>query len=181
MAELDIKNSAHCDREGCHMLDFLPFKCFGCNGRFCMDHFQYEEHECPTPLSKKPEKVVPEGSGLSVECPLCMQAVYCEKEESPDTVIGSHIAAGCPVIPAERRPEVVEAEREAQQAKKKKSLLPKKCCRARCKVRELVPMICSRCQKNFCVSHYHTNKHNCGATSQRRAKKSESDAVKCSA
>lgn len=37
---------AHCGYEYCHQLDFLPFKCQSCNGKFCLDHRTEDGHNC---------------------------------------------------------------------------------------------------------------------------------------
>ncbi|KAK5075909.1 hypothetical protein LTR70_009888 [Exophiala xenobiotica] len=38
---------AHCGYEYCHQLDFLPFKCQSCGGKFCLDHRTEDGHRCP--------------------------------------------------------------------------------------------------------------------------------------
>lgn len=38
---------AHCGYEYCHQLDFLPFKCQSCGGKFCLDHRTEDGHGCP--------------------------------------------------------------------------------------------------------------------------------------
>lgn len=37
---------AHCGYEYCHQLDFLPFKCQSCGGKFCLDHRTEDGHHC---------------------------------------------------------------------------------------------------------------------------------------
>lgn len=37
---------AHCAYTYCHQLDFLPFRCQSCNGKFCLDHRTEDGHDC---------------------------------------------------------------------------------------------------------------------------------------
>ena len=37
---------AHCAYAYCHQLDFLPFRCQSCNGKFCLDHRTEDGHNC---------------------------------------------------------------------------------------------------------------------------------------
>lgn len=38
---------AHCQMTFCRQLDFLPFKCESCKGKFCLDHRTKSAHQCP--------------------------------------------------------------------------------------------------------------------------------------
>ncbi|WPG98986.1 Hypothetical protein R9X50_00178800 [Acrodontium crateriforme] len=38
---------SHCAMTFCHQLDFLPFKCESCKGKFCLDHRTESAHQCP--------------------------------------------------------------------------------------------------------------------------------------
>jgi AN1-type zinc finger protein 1 len=37
---------AHCEMEYCRQLDFLPFRCESCHGKFCLDHRTESSHKC---------------------------------------------------------------------------------------------------------------------------------------
>ncbi|GAB7354310.1 hypothetical protein MBLNU459_g4829t1 [Dothideomycetes sp. NU459] len=37
---------AHCQMPFCHQLDFLPFKCESCKGKYCLDHRSETAHSC---------------------------------------------------------------------------------------------------------------------------------------
>src|ERR1700753_1066181 len=37
---------AHCQMEYCRQLDFLPFRCESCHGKFCLDHRTETAHKC---------------------------------------------------------------------------------------------------------------------------------------
>ncbi|KAH0340605.1 AN1 zinc finger protein, partial [Aureobasidium melanogenum] len=48
MATADVEAiGAHCQMTFCHQLDFLPFKCESCKGKFCLDHRSETAHSCP--------------------------------------------------------------------------------------------------------------------------------------
>nr|POE87875.1 an1-type zinc finger protein 1 [Quercus suber] len=38
---------AHCQAAFCHQLDFLPFRCESCQGKYCLDHRTETAHACP--------------------------------------------------------------------------------------------------------------------------------------
>merc|ERR1712224_646526 len=48
-----------CDHPECRQLDFLPFKCRGCNLTFCLSHFKKADHACPSIPSVKSLAVAP--------------------------------------------------------------------------------------------------------------------------
>ncbi|KAI4756893.1 hypothetical protein E4T52_09048 [Aureobasidium sp. EXF-3400] len=48
MATADVEAiGAHCQMSFCHQLDFLPFKCESCKGKYCLDHRSETAHSCP--------------------------------------------------------------------------------------------------------------------------------------
>ncbi|KAK4548210.1 hypothetical protein LTR36_010079 [Oleoguttula mirabilis] len=48
MATADVEAiGAHCQMTFCHQLDFLPFRCDSCKGKFCLDHRTETAHQCP--------------------------------------------------------------------------------------------------------------------------------------
>ena len=38
---------SHCQMPFCHQLDFLPFRCESCQGKYCLDHRSETAHSCP--------------------------------------------------------------------------------------------------------------------------------------
>ena len=38
---------SHCAMAFCHQLDFLPFRCESCHGKYCLDHRTETAHQCP--------------------------------------------------------------------------------------------------------------------------------------
>ncbi|KAH9824450.1 AN1-like zinc finger protein [Teratosphaeria destructans] len=48
MSTADVEAiGSHCQMPFCHQLDFLPFKCESCKGKFCLDHRTESAHSCP--------------------------------------------------------------------------------------------------------------------------------------
>ncbi|KAI6240053.1 AN1-type zinc finger protein 2B-like Protein [Aphelenchoides fujianensis] len=126
---------SHCAHPECNQLDFLPVKCNGCRKNYCNRHFTYESHDC--------------SSGLRVDvqvpvCPLCNQPVPTGKNEIADVVVGAHIDNECQSDPARKKRAYVNS-----------------CSLLRCKGRELVPIVCGSCRRNFCIKHRHTDDHEC--------------------
>lgn len=130
---------ANCGDKSCNMLDFLPMKCDACSQVFCRDHIHYATHNCPE--SYKKDNQVP-------ICPLCNAAIPLKKGESPDVVVGSHIDNDCQSDPARQR----------------RKIYTNKCAVKGCKQKELIPVTCDRCQKNFCLKHRHEQDHKCYGT-----------------
>lgn len=47
MSVADVDSiGAHCQMSFCHQLDFLPFRCESCRGKFCLDHRSETAHQC---------------------------------------------------------------------------------------------------------------------------------------
>ncbi len=113
----------HCEVTNCKQLDFLPFKCDGCQKVFCAEHRKYESHKCGTPKVK--DKVVP-------TCPLCSKPVSVKDGEDINKVIDSHITAGC------------KDERQER-------IFTNQCTMKGCKKAELVPITCKQCKNKFCL------------------------------
>ncbi|KAK1630541.1 hypothetical protein QYE76_004856 [Lolium multiflorum] len=58
---------AHCDREDCNQLDFLPFDCDGCGKVFCAEHRTYLGHGCARATDQGRTVVVCEACGDAIE------------------------------------------------------------------------------------------------------------------
>jgi len=127
----------HCKLEGCNRLDFLPVKCQGCSEIFCLDHYNYEKHKCPT--APKNNRQVP-------TCPMCDKPVPFDKDKPLDQIVSEHIDRDC------------DSKAAARKRKKKKEGT---CCAPKCKVRELIELKCDSCSKRVCLKHRHPNDHNC--------------------
>lgn len=127
----------HCALTDCKRLDFLPVKCNGCDLIFCLDHYQYEHHACPKPDII--DRQVP-------ACPLCSKPVPLTKECPLDQLVNEHIERNC------------DSEMAAAKRRKKKQGV---CCAKKCKKKELIPLKCSSCNRNVCLTHRHTADHDC--------------------
>ncbi|XP_060078826.1 AN1-type zinc finger protein 2A-like isoform X2 [Ylistrum balloti] len=126
----------HCSNKSCKQLDFLPMKCDACAEIFCGDHIMYNCHQCTE--SYKKDNQVP-------VCPLCNQPIPIKKNEVPDMVVGQHIDNDC----------------QSDPARKRRKIYTNRCSRKGCKQKELIPVTCDKCQKNFCLKHRNEMDHDC--------------------
>ncbi|ESP00020.1 hypothetical protein LOTGIDRAFT_113088 [Lottia gigantea] len=126
----------HCSQASCKQLDFLPMKCDCCFKIYCGDHVMYNSHSCSE--SYKKDNQVP-------VCPLCNSPIPVKQGESADVVVGRHIDTDC----------------QSDPAKERRKVYTNKCSAKGCKHKELVPVICEKCRKNFCLKHRHELDHNC--------------------
>lgn len=70
----------HCAHDGCHQLDFLPFRCSRCSKIYCLEH-----RVCPC---NQQEATV-------LVCPLCAQAVVCPAGSDVELVFDRHTRTDC--------------------------------------------------------------------------------------
>lgn len=131
----------HCNLAACNRLDFLPMKCSGCKKLFCNDHLSYSLHNCPTAHTRDVQVPV---------CPLCDKPIPVNRNELPDIKMSQHIDSDC----------------QSDPAKEKRKAYTNACSVRKCKKKELVPVNCNTCRKNFCLKHRHPTDHECaGPTS----------------
>ncbi|XP_033744313.1 AN1-type zinc finger protein 2A-like [Pecten maximus] len=126
----------HCSNKSCKQLDFLPMKCDACSQIFCGEHIMYNCHQCAE--SYKKDNQVP-------VCPLCNKPVPIKKDEVPDAVVGQHIDNDC----------------QSDPARKRRKIYTNRCSHKGCKQKELIPVTCDKCQKNFCLKHRNEMDHDC--------------------
>lgn len=115
--------------------DFLPIKCDSCSNVFCKDHFKYDKHDCPGGLKDNQVPV----------CPLCCAIIPVAKGVLADIVVGQHIDNDC----------------SDERSGSGKRRLRNKCSVKGCRQRELIPLLCSECKRNFCLRHRHSADHDC--------------------
>ncbi|ODM92148.1 AN1-type zinc finger protein 2B [Orchesella cincta] len=139
----------HCSEDHCRRLDFLPVKCDGCSKIFCGDHYSYVGHNCPAAYKKNVQ--VP-------ACPLCNALIpgkadevslYCHFRihgDLPDIRVSRHIDADCKSDTAVTR---------------RTKVYNNRCSLKGCKQKELVPVLCDRCNLNYCLKHRHPQDHSC--------------------
>mmetsp|Transcript_86 Transcript_86/g.196 ORF Transcript_86/g.196 Transcript_86/m.196 type:complete len:287 (-) Transcript_86:214-1074(-) len=132
----------HCSQKGCNALDFLPFVCDGCGAVFCGDHRDYAAHGCRSPGLRSRE--VP-------RCPLCQTEVALKPGQTLDQAVNDHIVAGCKKQPG------------------KGKTYGNQCSKKGCKKRELIPVNCKRCGRNFCLAHRFEADHKCAGTVDKAA------------
>ncbi|KAL8616827.1 hypothetical protein ACOMHN_017864 [Nucella lapillus] len=126
----------NCSNPSCKQLDFLPMKCDACGKTFCKDHIQYDTHSCPESYRKDNQVPV---------CPLCNTPCPVKKGDTPDVVVGRHIDNDC----------------QSDSAKQRRKIYTNKCSLKSCKQKELIPVTCDKCHKNFCLRHRNELDHDC--------------------
>jgi hypothetical protein len=77
-----------------------------------------------------------------VRCAVCSAPVPTPRGTLPDLAVGAHIDRDCKSKPREK-------------------VFTNRCNRAKCKKRELVPVICDACRLNYCLAHRHPQDHEC--------------------
>ncbi|XP_022110932.1 AN1-type zinc finger protein 2B-like [Acanthaster planci] len=95
-------------------------------------------HSEAGPVNSLPDVQVP-------VCPLCNKPIPVKRGEPPDIQVSQHIDSDC----------------QSDPAKEKRRVFSNKCSLKGCKQKELVPVLCSSCQRNFCLRHRHTADHDC--------------------
>ncbi|XP_017477435.1 PREDICTED: AN1-type zinc finger protein 2A [Rhagoletis zephyria] len=126
----------HCNESTCNRLDFLPFKCDSCNQVYCSSHFNYDNHSCIGPRRKDMQVPI---------CPLCGEPVPTAPGVEPDLTVGRHIDQQC--------------------KSDTKKIYTNRCSYKNCKKKELIPVNCTECRRNFCLRHRHTTDHECRGAS----------------
>lgn len=116
-------------------IDFLPVRCDACAATFCLDHYSYLRHNCTSGLRKDVQVPV---------CPLCMEPVPTAKDVPPDVTVGRHIDQFC--------------------RSDTRKIYTNQCTMRGCKKKELIPVVCSQCKRNFCLAHRHFADHKCDPT-----------------
>ncbi|XP_053682610.1 AN1-type zinc finger protein 2A [Sabethes cyaneus] len=125
----------HCSEKYCNKLDFLPMKCDACGSIYCSDHFSYRAHSCPSAYKKDVQVPI---------CPLCSEPVPTPRDVSPDITVGAHIDQFC--------------------KSDKKKIYTNRCSYKNCKKKELIPVSCTVCKRNYCLKHRHTTDHECSGS-----------------
>ncbi|KAI3660961.1 hypothetical protein MP638_004737 [Amoeboaphelidium occidentale] len=127
----------HCSQDLCNQLDFLPYKCSGCQKTFCQDHWKFQDHKCPKEDDFLRNRIVP-------SCPICQVAIPVAKGEDLNAKVDEHISKNC------------------QKPSKTVDPAYNHLCKAQgCRKKEVIPFQCNQCHLNFCVKHRHARDHNC--------------------
>uniref|UniRef100_A0A0R3S1J1 AN1-type domain-containing protein n=1 Tax=Elaeophora elaphi TaxID=1147741 RepID=A0A0R3S1J1_9BILA len=119
------------------ILNFLPIRCDACKKDFCGSHYSYDAHCCQSSYKKDMQVPV---------CPLCNKPVPVAREENPDRRVSDHIDSNCESNPA---------------IALKGKIYTYHCSQRHCKKRELVPIKCNQCKRNFCLKHRFPADHHC--------------------
>ncbi|OZJ05867.1 hypothetical protein BZG36_00933 [Bifiguratus adelaidae] len=138
--ELDI--GAHCERQDCKALDFLPFKCPYCHLSFCLDHRLPSDHYCA--FSEQAKRSV-------VRCDQCGNILLHNHKDglSNDQLLKYHQQSGC------------KAHVWAPSSHKRVDVKP--CQQPQCgHVDKVVgSILCKGCRRNFCLKHRQPFAHSC--------------------
>lgn len=126
----------NCSIASCKQLDFLPVKCDVCHKVFCKNHYSYAQHNCPEAYRRDNQVPI---------CPLCNTPIPLKQGELPDAVVGSHIDNDC----------------QSDRAQTRRKIFSNRCSLKGCKQKELIPVTCQKCRKNFCLKHRHEMDHHC--------------------
>ncbi|KYQ96853.1 AN1-type zinc finger-containing protein [Tieghemostelium lacteum] len=128
------KIGAHCAMKDCHVLDFLPFQCDKCFVKYCLEHSNYDAHNCK--FNNRDVKVHP--------CPVCNALIPIPNGASVDECFARHLTLECT-------------------DKQLPSKVPKSftCSAKACKSTEFVKVLCEKCNQNFCLKHRFPTSHQC--------------------
>jgi len=126
----------HCRSQVVDNWIFLPVNCDSCKKTFCMDHYSYVKHNCPTSFAKNVQVPI---------CPLCNALIPGKVDELPDIRVSRHIDADC----------------KSDRAVSRRKVYSNKCSVKGCKQKGLVPVVCDSCTQNFCLRHRHPLDHTC--------------------
>ncbi|XP_022663354.1 AN1-type zinc finger protein 2A-like [Varroa destructor] len=123
----------HCSESSCNILDFLPIKCDACKKVFCLDHFAYTSHNCSQGHLGDVQVPV---------CPLCSCPVSGFRPgDPPDIAVSQHIDNMC--------------------RNSTTKVYTNRCSAHQCKKKEMIPIRCDQCRRNFCLKHRHPSDHEC--------------------
>ncbi|CAD8131504.1 unnamed protein product [Paramecium pentaurelia] len=70
-----------CALEYCKRRDFLPFQCTLCNKKFCLEHKDLKDHECPFQFAEK----------KAVQCSKCNKVIQYLSTKSEEEVLKQHV------------------------------------------------------------------------------------------
>ena len=133
---------AQCSKPDCKQLDFLPFPCDECGRVFCKDHYLSKDHVCDHSL------VVEKTDNIATNCPICDKLVVAHEGKDINQLMSAHIESGC------------------QANVHESSIQSFKCSMSSCNTRELIKVLCSDCNNNFCIAHRSPAAHKCPKAEQ---------------
>jgi hypothetical protein len=126
----------------CKRHDYLPVTCSLCSGTYCKEHGTLEGHSCPLASSLEQKAIV---------CPLCKLTLRLSGNEDANQVWNAHFGSSkC----ASHQEVLAKGGGKKQRAR---------CAAAGCR-EQLGPTnthSCSRCSKKVCLTHRHSDSHEC--------------------
>ncbi|EJD50630.1 hypothetical protein AURDEDRAFT_112220 [Auricularia subglabra TFB-10046 SS5] len=135
-----------CEHPSCMLVDFLPFKCTHCSHKYCLEHFQPNDHNCTQYDPSAGDRIAP-------NCPFCNVPIAYAKGTDPNVRMERHFDTECAVL-------VDEEKRKRAQNK-----MP--VCRARgCSKKLVAPIQCQECRQKYCAEHRYASDHACSGPSR---------------
>ena len=134
----------HCSLSTCHALDFLPFKCLGCGGTFCLEH--RANHNCPSSSGAAGSQVI--------VCPICAKGVrLAPGQDANEAFDQHHRSSGC------------------DPSNYKKVNQKQRCPVGRCQEKLTLTNTyrCKKCNLRVCLKHRDPADHNCTSTTSAAA------------
>ena len=124
----------HCEFEGCHALDFLPFKCLACSKMLCLTHRSGTMHNCGG------VKV----DATSLTCPVCLKSVVFNKGENVDAAWERHYVTTCTQKLPSPQPITTCSFHSCSASLKDSNRIN-----------------CNRCSRLYCLAHRLPEEHQC--------------------
>jgi hypothetical protein len=127
----------HCHLEYCKMKDFLPFTCNLCKKTCCLEHKNYDKHDC-IEYKKTIKK--------AFQCPTCLQTKIFDGTRTEKEMLTLHKKMSC------------DPKNAAKIKKIRKRCAVKKCWK---KLTPVNKFQCNPCEKLICTKHRDPEKHGC--------------------
>lgn len=97
MSNTDLLHAGtSCSHPACHTIDFLPFKCAHCTHKFCQEHWQPAQHECPQYDAAQYDRIVP-------QCPFCSKPVNINPGQDINAAMERHIDNDCHIFVGKKK------------------------------------------------------------------------------
>lgn len=129
----------HCSLSSCNVRDFLPFKCLGCGGCYCLEH--RANHSCPSAAQDT-------GAGQVIVCPICAKGVRLAPGKDANEAFEEHSrSSGC------------------DPSNYSKVNHKPRCPVGRCQEKLTLTNTyrCKKCNLRICLKHRDPADHNCGS------------------
>lgn len=134
--KLRVAATGLCQHAECNQLDFLPFKCDGCQKIHCLEHRAYKSHGCPKAYINSRKVIV---------CEICSTSIETTGKDSDEEV--------------KKMLEKHEKSKDCDPSKKKKPKCPVKRCKQMLTFSN--NSTCKICRVQVCLAHRFPADHAC--------------------